>query len=184
MISSILDCTEGTQADTAVRRWSSNALRGAEAAARLLLHFARAASESRKFLLHIAVSAFGSLRRGGSYWPVLSASHCTHGRLSFHCARTDSANFYVSLLSVRPSLRCARLFLTMLSRADNVFKIDFIEFSIRDLDMPKGSSEIFAVRQSEPLPACVSIPDDVEVRSVSCVYCVFFSFQFFSVLGS
>ena len=127
MISSVLDCTEGTQADTAVRRWSSNALRGAEAAARLLLHFARAASESRKFLLHIAVSAFGSLRRGGSYWPVLSASHCTHGRLSFHCARTDSANFYVSLLSVRPSLRCARLFLTMLSRADNVFKIDFIE---------------------------------------------------------
>ena len=63
----------------------------------------------------------------------------------------------------------------MLSRADNVFKIDFIEFSIRDLDMPKGSSEIFAVRQSEPLPACVSIPDDVEVRSVSCVCCVFFS---------
>ena len=70
----------------------------------------------------------------------------------------------------------------MLSRADNVFKIDFIEFSIRDLDMPKGSSEIFAVRQSEPLPACVSIPDDVEVRSVSCVLCllqfsIFFGFR-------
>ncbi len=50
-----------------------------------------------------------------------------------------------------------------LFRADNAFKIDFLEFSIRDLDMPKGSSEIFAVRQSEPLPACVSIPDDIEV---------------------
>jgi hypothetical protein len=52
-------------------------------------------------------------------------------------------------------------------RAENVFKIDFLEFSIRDLDMPKGTSEIFAVRQSEPLPACVSIPDDIEVRSMA-----------------
>lgn len=140
--------------------------------ATLTMHFA---PQLQTFLLHFAVIAFGSLRRGGSHRSVLSASHCAHGRHSFHRARTDSANFYVSLLTVRPSLRYAGLFLTMLSRADNVFKIDFIEFSIRDLDMPKGSSEIFAVRQSEPLPACVSIPDDVEVRSVSCVCCVFFS---------
>ncbi len=70
------------------------------------------------------------------------------------------------------------------SLADNVFKIDFIEFSIRDLDMPKGSSEIFAVRQSEPLPACVSIPDDVEVCRVSCVHRLLSTLQFLLVSGS